>query len=152
MNDGISSIWIEIVRKNQKNILCCGVYREWSQNPSMDLRTLCDQVDNATSEKKPTLIQGDFNLNSDLWDQHNYEHKSLADMWRSNFAQNGLSQTDMGITFVSFYTLSNGEKVESALDHVYSNDDKVFKNNKDQKQPDCQKDQSLPQQKVLRQV
>ena len=99
----------------------------------MDLRTLCDQVDNAISEKKPTLIQGDFNLNSDLWDKHSYEHKSLADMWRSNFAQNGLSQTDMGITFVSFYTLSNGEKVESALDHVYSNDDKVFKNNKDQK-------------------
>ena len=140
MNDGISSIWIEIVRKNQKNILCCGVYREWSQNPSMDLRTLCDQVDNATSEKKPTLIQGDFNLNSDLWDQHNYEHKSLADMWRSNFAQNGLSQTDMGITFVSYYTLSNGEKVESALDHVYSNDDKVFKNNKDQKLPNRMSD------------
>ena len=90
--------------------------------------------------KKPTLIQGDFNLNSDLWDLQNYEHKLLADIWRSNFAQNGLSQTDMGITFVSFYTLSNGEKVESALDHVYSNDNKIFKNSKDQKLPNKMSD------------
>ena len=140
MNDGISSIWVEITRKNKKNILCCSVYREWSQTQPTDLRTLCDQVNKAISENKPTLIQGDFNLNSDLWDEPSYENKHLSDVWRSNFTSNGLSQTDMGTTFVSFYTLSNGEKVKSALDHVYSNDEKIFKNNKDQKIPNSMSD------------
>ena len=126
--------------KKQKSILCCGVYREWSQCQPKDLSLLCDQVDRAMSEKKPTLIQGDFNLNSELWNSPNYNEKNLSDIWRSKFAQNGLTQTDMGITFMSFYTLSNGEYVQSALDHVYSNDEKVFKNSREQKLPNSLSD------------
>ena len=86
------------------------------------------------------MIQGDFNLNSDLWDNSNYSEKSLSDIWRSKFAQNGLTQTDMGITYMSFYTLQNGEKAKSALDHVYSNDEKVFTCSKEQKLPNSLSD------------
>ena len=131
---------LKLPEKKQKSILCCGVYREWSQCQPKDLSLLCDQVDRAMSEKKPTLIQGDFNLNSELWNSPNYNEKNLSDIWRSKFAQNGLTQTDMGITFMSFYTLSNGEKVQSALDHVYSNDEKVFKNSREQKLPNSLSD------------
>ena len=35
---------------------------------------------------------------------------------------------EMGVTYVSYYTKKNGEKIESALDHIYTNDTKTFNN------------------------
>jgi hypothetical protein len=56
------SIWLEITRSKQKNLLICGFYREWTRNgnnseneQSVRLKILINQMERATNEKKKLL-------------------------------------------------------------------------------------------------
>ena len=130
MSKDLSTIWIEVIRDQQKNVLCGGIYREWTgglEEPE-DLKRLCSQVKTAAQEEKPLILIGDTNFDADQWDETNYRCKSLADVWRREIAWRGLVQYQLGVTYVSYYTKSSGKKVESALDHIYTNDTKTFTN------------------------
>ena len=70
---------------------------------------------------------GDFNLCMDRWDEKTYQWKTVSDHWRIILKENGLMYENIGVTFESFYTLQNGTKVKSALDHVYHTSNSIFK-------------------------
>ena len=128
MEDQLQTLWLEISRQNQKNILVGGIYREWSDSEESDLEQISSQVKKAMTEGKPTIVIGDMNFDTLKWDDNDYRCKRLSDKWRLTVTQLGLVQHDLGVTFVSFYTLPNGERVLSGLDHIYINDSKTFKN------------------------
>ncbi len=59
MTKEFPSIWLEITRSKQKNLLICGFYREWTRNgnsseneQSVRLKILINQMEQATNEKK----------------------------------------------------------------------------------------------------
>ena len=59
MTKEFPSIWLEITRSKQKNLLICGFYREWTRNgnnseneQSVRLKILINQMERATNEKK----------------------------------------------------------------------------------------------------
>ena len=126
MSKELSTIWIEINRARQKNILCCGIYREWTGEQPEEMKKICSQVKTATNEKKPMVVMGDINLDADKWNEINYKCKALADVWRREMAWRGMVQYQLGATFLSYYTTNNGTKIESALDHIYTNDTGTF--------------------------
>ena len=65
MKTGLQTIWIEIIKHNSKNVLCGGVYREWSSEcPEDDADEIINQFHAATKENKPTVILGDMNLDT----------------------------------------------------------------------------------------
>ena len=72
MNTEVQTIWIELIRKNSKNILVGGVYREWSDNQDKDADEILDQFQRATRENIPVIILGDMNLDSKLWSKRDY--------------------------------------------------------------------------------
>ena len=116
MSKELSTIWIEIIRAEQKSILCCGIYREWTGEQAEELEKLCSQVKIAVKEKKSLVLIGDINLDADKWDDTNYKNKGLADIWKREIAWRGLEQYQLGPTFLSYYTTNGGKKVESALE------------------------------------
>ena len=59
MDCEIPSIWCEINKMNEKNLLICGFYREWSHEGERSaeiqmkaIQTLNRQIEKATSENK----------------------------------------------------------------------------------------------------
>ena len=125
--NNMSTLWIELIKNNSKNILCCGVYREWNRpDPKEDAEVIIKQFESATKEGKPTVILGDMNLNS-KWRDENFDKKEIANTWISGLAKCGLKFKDTGITFQSHGTF-NGEKHLSALDHIYYNNKDIISN------------------------
>ena len=128
MDINISTVWIELLKNNSKNVLCGGVYREWNRpNPKQDAEVIIGQFQKATKENKPTVVLGDMNLNSKKWKKEDFDNKEIATMWLSGLAKNGLKFKDMGITWEST-GIFNGEKRRSALDHIYYNNKDIFSN------------------------
>jgi hypothetical protein len=128
MSTEFPSIWIEIERKNVKNILICGFYREWTRTSTgsrtdreqiENLQVLTEQMTRAKEESKEVLMMGDANLDSLKWESSEYRHYKIAIEMRSSLAQNGMTNMYVGSTFVSDKTDDNGMIAESALDHVY---------------------------------
>ena len=122
-----SVMWIEIERKNKKNVLIAGVYREWGyddknhpKNRSIDkqkerLQIITNSIAMAYAERKEIILTGDINLDMKRWDSVEYgDLKKVADLWRNAVSKHGLLYEDMGITYASF----NGQ-TQSALDHIY---------------------------------
>ena len=109
MSNDLSTIWIEIKRAQQKNVLCGGIYREWTTTEPEDLQKICSQVKKASKEKKSLVLIGDINLDADQWDEPTFYRKSLADVWKSEMAWRGLQKYNLGVTYVSYYT-KNGKK------------------------------------------
>merc|ERR1711974_70967 len=88
MSTNQQTIWIEIIKNNSKNVLCGGVYRVWnSENPEGYADELLIQFQKATEEDKPTCIIGDMNLCTKKWKDDSYEHKVIANKWRSGLAK-----------------------------------------------------------------
>ena len=104
MSTDLSTIWIEIIREEQKNVLCSGIYREWTKNQTEELELICSKVKQAATEDKPMIVMGDTNLDSDQWEESEYRCKKLADTWRREIAFAGLIQYELGITYESYYT------------------------------------------------
>ena len=71
MSSRVQTIWIEIVRKNSKNILVGGVYRTWSDDQDGDADIILDQFEKATEENLPVAILGDMNLDTKKWAKKN---------------------------------------------------------------------------------
>ena len=85
MTKEFPSIWLEITRSKQKNLLICGFYREWTRNgnnseneQSVRLKILINQMERATNEKKTIIMLGDANLCADQWDEETYYQFKLA--------------------------------------------------------------------------
>ena len=127
MTSRVQTIWIEIVRKNSKNILVGGVYRTWSDDQDGDADIILDQFEKATEENLPVAILGDMNLDIKKWAKKEYDPdlKKIAQKWKSCLAKSGLKIENMGLTWRS-HGVFNGEKRFSALDHIYHTEDKVF--------------------------
>ena len=78
----IPSIWIEVIRKVQKNALCCGLYREWGcdeeksiRDQLIRLKSIEEQPTMAGNENKPTALLGDINLCMHEWSNKSYRLK-----------------------------------------------------------------------------
>ena len=78
MMNNMSTLWIELIKNNSKNVLCCGVYREWNRpDPKEDAEIIIKQFERATKEGKPTVILGDMNLNSKKWRDEDFDKSFL---------------------------------------------------------------------------
>ena len=79
-----SVMWLEIERKNKKNVLVAGIYREWGSEDRSHpknrskvqqierLEIITKSLDIASSEKKEIVMAGDFNLDMKKWDNEDY--------------------------------------------------------------------------------
>ena len=119
MSPKVPTIWLEITRYNMKNILVCGIYRQWKGDQLHQLNIVCDQIRRASAEDLPLLVCGDINLDSTRWSSPKFKHKSMSDKWKSTIASAGLMMEDMGLTWESDYRLKNGKYKKSTLDHFY---------------------------------
>ena len=62
---------------------------------------------------------GDANLCSQKWKESNYPHKLIANCLMDTLEQCGLTQKDVGETYLANHTQANGKVASSAIDHIY---------------------------------
>ena len=119
MRTDIQTIWVELQRKNARNILIGGVYRTWSDDQDGDSDKILAQAQKAKEENLPVMIVGDMNFDAKKWLKRDYdlELKPIAQKWRSCVAKSGLKMENMGYTYFS-HGKFNEEKRKSALDHI----------------------------------
>ena len=59
-----SSLWLELPRKNKKNILICNIYRQWGDrtiDPQKErLETIITAIKSAKAEDKEIMLIGDI--------------------------------------------------------------------------------------------
>ena len=83
-NPHSSCLWLELPRKNKKNILLCNVYRQWGDrtiDPQKErLESIMTSLESAKAEDKEIMIIGDINLCMDIWDDADYKLKSLTNL------------------------------------------------------------------------
>ena len=79
-----------------------------------------NQIQKANEEKKPVIALGDMNLDSKRWKKEDFDHKEVANIWRSGLSKAGMKIKDMGITWES-HGRFNGEKRKSALHSIQNN-------------------------------
>jgi exonuclease III len=125
MSTEFPSIWLEITREHQKNVLVCGVYREWNRDglktekdQKHRLKILTSQLEKATEENKIIIMIGDANLCSQKWENKEYNHFDMASELRGTLAQCGMEIMDLGKTFMADKTRTDGTLIESAIDHI----------------------------------
>ena len=126
MDNGLQSIWIELERKNKKNLLIGGFYREWgktAEEKSLDnqenrLSAFLNQMERAARENKEICVLGDMNLDQKYWEDKKYYLSRLVTKLRSTLASLGLEMAETGITFEAYREGKNGA-ITSTLDHVY---------------------------------
>ena len=125
MDTGFASIWIE-VNKSQNRILFAGFYREWSYKGSKtetsqleSLNIFTNQIEKATNQSDKCVVIGDANLCSQKWKESNYPHKLIANCLMDTLEQCGLTQKDVGETYLANHTQANGKVASSAIDHIY---------------------------------
>ena len=129
MTSEFPSIWCEQRRANEKNVLLCGFYREWStegirsaeaQRNSISLFT--NQIEKASNESK-SIILGDANLCALKWEYPEFGQHAIAGEILGTLAQCGLTNINLGVTYQADRISEQGEVIESALDHAYISDD-----------------------------
>ena len=76
MSTEFSTIWLEIIRTNYKNLLVWGFYQEWTKNndsteagQSQRMKILIDQMERTAKENKSIIMMGDANLCAQKWDE-----------------------------------------------------------------------------------
>jgi len=128
MTAGFPSIWSEIVDGNDK-IIVGGVYREWRDNNKdgsreaqrFRLNIFLGQIERALSEKKRTLVVGDFNLDFSRIGNENYAENYLAKELRNFVESSGLDIIDIGPTFsMNIGSSENPKFISTCIDHVYA--------------------------------
>ena len=69
MSSEFPSIWVEYKNENSKNVLICGLYREWTKNGDVtqekqlqSIQILTAQLEAAANEEKEIIVLGDINL------------------------------------------------------------------------------------------
>ena len=67
MTHEVFTIWIEIEREHEKNVIVGGIYRTWSDQQPLDLDIILSQIGRASSDNFPLLIMGDINLDTLRW-------------------------------------------------------------------------------------
>ena len=103
MSHEVSTIWMELKRDKNKNVLVAGIYREWTDNEESDCTKIVNQIQKASEEKVPLLVTGDINLDMLQWSKNSYYKKSIADTWKSSITKSGLKWENLGITYTSHY-------------------------------------------------
>ena len=63
-------------------------------------------------------LLGDANLCSIKWKDDSIIQKIVAAILKNSLEQSGLTNADIGITYMSDHAQTNGQIAESALDHV----------------------------------
>ena len=107
-------------------MLIGGFYREWSHDGIKSTKTQCEamkmfccQIEKAGSENKNIVVTGDANLCSKKWMDPEFTQSYLSDELRSTLALCGLEVMDLGNTYLADRLTSDGNVIESALDHIY---------------------------------
>ena len=130
MTSEFPSIWCEENRENEKNVLICGFYREWStdgirsaeaQKKSINLFT--DQIEKASKENKSIIILGDANLCALRWEYPEFGQHLIAEEILGTLAQCGLTNINLGVTYQADRLSEQGDIIEGALDHAYISND-----------------------------
>jgi hypothetical protein len=69
MSTEFPTIWLEMIRTNNKNLLVCGFHQEWTRNDdsretgqSQRMKIIIEQMERAEKENKYIKILGDANL------------------------------------------------------------------------------------------
>ena len=126
MSSGFPSIGMEIQAKHTKNTLVFGFYREWTRIGFISdheqceiLETLTAQMNAANSEGKLVIMLGDANMDGLKWDDEEYTHYRVATDMQNALKSNGMKAIEIGNTFLADKTRPDGTQIESALDHVY---------------------------------
>ena len=119
MTKDFPSIWLEITRSKQKNLLICSFYLEWTRNgnnsenkQSVRLKILINQMEQATNKKKTIILLGDANLCADQWDEETYYQYKLATELKSGLAQCGLENLELGKTYMADRLRKDGTIIE----------------------------------------
>ena len=130
MEGSFPSIWIEVERENERNLLVCGFYREWtrkgvnSQGGQMEaLKSFTTQIERAANEGKSLVLMGDANLCSEKWAEPDYVHQILAEEIKSTLALCGLKIAELGQTYLADRLSEQGNTIRSSLDHIYFSED-----------------------------
>ena len=136
MSSKFPSIWLEIEREHERNILACGFYREWSvdgqktnQLQLASIKELTVQLETADSENVSIVMLGDVNLCAEKWNEEGFLHKPIAEEIKGTLAQCGMINVDLGVTYLADRLSPCGEAIESALDHIYISCDLKEKSN-----------------------
>ena len=92
MTHEVFTIWIEIEREHEKNVIVGGIYRTWSDQQPLDLDIILSQIGRASSDNFPLLIMGDINLDTLRWSDPSLDKKlrDFANKWRSEISRTGL--------------------------------------------------------------
>jgi hypothetical protein len=127
MSGDFPSIWLELSNGIHKSLLIAGFYRQWShENLSKaeaeqnGVTIITNQIEAASNEKKDLLIVGDVNLCSKKWKEPNYLNKKIANQLINCLQQNGIVSEIVGTTFMADHMQTNGDTIESNIDHVYA--------------------------------
>ena len=137
MDSEFPSIWVEYKNENSKNVLICGLYREWTKNGDVtqekqlqSIQILTAQLEAAANEEKEIIVLGDINLCSNKWNNADFLHKTVANELKETLTQCGLVIAELGITYVADRLSKDGETISSALDHIYSSKNLKIKTSK----------------------
>ena len=76
-------------------------------------------MERAAKENKKVIVQGDANLCSTKWQEDGYGLSYISNELLSTLAMCGMEIVDVGNTYLADRLTSNGELIESAIDHVY---------------------------------
>ena len=130
------SIWIEIQNSGGSNTICGGFYREWCPNGASSIEAqanamevFTEQIERATSENKSIIIMGDANLCTQRWDSPSFKYKRIADELRETLTQCGITQIELGPTYLADRLSDDGSEIESCIDHAYVSKDLANKVN-----------------------
>jgi hypothetical protein len=60
--NGFEALWIELIDKSKRNVLCAVIYRHLHGNISAFMDYLNSTIDRVHRERKHCVIMGDFNI------------------------------------------------------------------------------------------
>ena len=108
-NDDFETVWIEVDRKNEKNLLFCCVYRHPNSNIESLTFHLNDILLKVTQSNKLAFIMGDFNVNL-----LNYNSDTQTCDFVNNFFSNNFMPCILHPTRIS-------DQTSTLIDNIFTN-------------------------------